>query len=723
MPELPDISSHPILQQQLIAARDRLDQEVTRLTRMHAFNSYALGIESDADFVIAVSEAIVDIFELEFAVCWLVDQQGEIEAPIGVLGLKVALPILRTSGQRLLSCSAAWPASQTTDAVTSALRECLPSLPIQQAICAPCRTSYGTVRAMLLAGNTVTGSPFFTAITAGPSKSFDLFVQQMAALVENRDSQRIIMQQMAALRQANQKLSLAVEVTQVVFWELDFPSLRLDYDVELLPRLGMDVQDPPRTLQAWIERIHADDRLRFIGSVERSVKAVDPLFDCEYRLWNAMDRWTWIHTWGHISERNSDGTALWAVGTSMNITRRKQQAAELEAYRSRLEALVDERTRQLALAKEAAESASVAKSTFLANMSHEIRTPLNGIAGMVHLIRRAGLPPDQAQRLDRIETSSAHLLDIINAILDLSKIEVGKFELDERSFQLQSLADNVVSIMGDRAQAKGLSLTVDVPDAPLLRGDPTRLQQAVLNYVGNAVKFTESGSIVVRFHCLAEKEANNVMLRCEVQDTGIGIPTDRIARLFTAFEQADNSLTRKYGGTGLGLAITRRLARMMGGDAGIAATSETGSTFWFTARLGKAPDGARRTAESTSEAAEIILARDYMGRRVLLAEDEPINREITMELLAEAGFDDLILMDMQMPGMNGIEATRRLRAMPQTATTPIVALTANAFAEDRQQCFMAGMNDFITKPIDPESFFATLLHWLRSHEFRSGAET
>ncbi len=139
MPELPDISSHPILQQQLIAARDRLDQEVTRLTRMHAFNSYALGIESDADFVIAVSEAIVDIFELEFAVCWLVDQQGEIEAPIGVLGLKVALPILRTSGQRLLSCSAAWPASQTTDAVTSALRECLPSLPIQQAICAPCR--------------------------------------------------------------------------------------------------------------------------------------------------------------------------------------------------------------------------------------------------------------------------------------------------------------------------------------------------------------------------------------------------------------------------------------------------------------------------------------------------------------------------------------------------------------------------------------------------------
>ncbi|MCM8610661.1 histidine kinase dimerization/phospho-acceptor domain-containing protein, partial [Accumulibacter sp.] len=442
MPELPDISSHPILQQQLIAARDRLDQEVTRLTRMHGFNASALGIESDADFVIAVAEAIVDIFELEFAVCWLVDQQGEIEAPIGVLGLKVDPPMLRSSGQRLLSGSATWSASNTSDAVTGALHECLPSLPIQQAICAPCRTSYGRARAMLLAGNTVTGSPFFTAITAGLSKSFDLFVQQMAALLENRDSRRTIMQQMAALRQANQKLSLAVEVTQMVFWELDFPSRRLDYDAELLPRLGMDVQDPPRTLQAWIERIHPDDRPRFIGSVERSVKAVDPLFDCEYRLSNAMGGWSWIHTWGRISERKSDGTALWAVGTSMNITRRKQQATELEAYRSRLEALVDERTRQLALAKAAAESASVAKSTFLANMSHEIRTPLNGIAGMVHLIRRAGLPPDQAQRLDRIETSSAHLLDIINAILDLSKIEVGKFELDERDFKLQSLADN-----------------------------------------------------------------------------------------------------------------------------------------------------------------------------------------------------------------------------------------------------------------------------------------
>ncbi len=416
-----------------------------------------------------------------------------------------------------------------------------------------------------------------------------------------------------------------------------------------------------------------------------------------------------------------------------DITERKLAETRLEEYRERLEDMVAERTTELSVAKEAAEEASVAKSAFLANMSHEIRTPLNAITGMAHLLKRDGVNPRQAARLDKIDAAGQHLLQIINAILDLSKIEAGKLVLEDAEVDVGAIAANVASMLQDRAQAKKLKLLIDAQPQPFpLRGDPTRLQQALLNYATNAIKFTSAGSVTLRVRLDFGAE-DRVVVRFEVQDTGIGIAPETSAKLFAAFEQGDNSFTRRYGGTGLGLAITRKLAQLMDGDAGVESTPGVGSLFWFTARLQRSVggDAAPPSAASPATVAEAAIARDYAGRRILLVEDDFISREVMQELLQHVGLAvdlaedggqavtmagqreyDLILMDMQMPVLDGLDATRALRRLPGGGRTPVVAMTANAFAEDRLHCFDAGMNDFIAKPVDPDRLYEVVREWL-----------
>jgi PAS domain S-box-containing protein len=437
--------------------------------------------------------------------------------------------------------------------------------------------------------------------------------------------------------------------------------------------------------------------------------------------------------WANRVILDASGAASGVLCIGHDVTEKRQIDRELDQHRHHLEELVYSRTAELAAARDAAEAANRAKSVFLANMSHELRTPMNAIMGMTNLVLRRATDPKQIDYLNKAIKASQHLLALISDILDISRIEADRMTIEESDFSLPELVGDVMRMQEEAARQKGLELSqesdTNLPQS--VCGDSLRLRQILLNFVGNAIKFSDHGRIQIRTR-LVEEDRHSILLRLDVCDQGIGLSPEQMTRLFTPFTQIDGSLTRKYGGSGLGLVISRRIARLMGGEVGVESEQGKGSCFWTTVRLKRGTVSKGAAVIPGSGDARDILLRDFGGARILVVEDEPSNREVAEFLLLDAGLVpdlaadgrealdrvrngpySMILMDLQMPVMNGLDAARAIRQLPGMSRIPIVALTANVFDVDRKGSLAAGMNDYLGKPVLPEALYACVLNWLR----------
>ena len=581
------------------------------------------------------------------------------------------------------------------------------------------------------------GSTFHAECWAHPQRQGGVVVGMVVTIVDTTARRAAV----AAHQQLELRLATTLDATGDGIWEWSEEEGAARHNAAYSRILGLPESVTEHTFEDFYSWVAPEDLVR-VKEAGELMNAGEDVHLFQHRMVRSDGSLVWVLERTAVVDRNAEGRPTHMVGSMTDITELVQKDQILRAGQAELEKTLEESRRLNALLlkeKERADrlaatarSANQAKSEFLANMSHELRTPLNGLIGMLGLLMKTPLDSRQQHFAETARSSGESLLEIIKDILDLSKVEAGKLQLEETEFCLGALMAEVGQLMAPSAEEKGLAFTCTLaPGTPVgLRGDPVRLKQVVLNLVNNAVKFTAQGSVKVDVGIL-ENTGEEVLLQIQVTDTGIGIPADKVGSLFQPFSQVDASTTRKYGGTGLGLAISRQIATLLGGDVGVRSMEGQGSVFYFTARLRlqlAQPEPSSVGPESAGSLSPLSPAS------ILLVEDNEVNQEVTLAQLEEWGLSadvanngiealqaltrkayDLVLMDVQMPKLDGIQATLALRK-PESGVlnprVPVVAMTAHAMEEDRQRCLEAGMDGYLSKPIDPQALRAVVARYL-----------
>ncbi|WP_066271960.1 ATP-binding protein [Hydrogenophaga palleronii] len=533
-----------------------------------------------------------------------------------------------------------------------------------------------------------------------------------------------------ALDEARDRLQMAVDAAGLVLWDWQLPATQVFVNARWGEMLGDIAADGFWELAELRKRLHPDDleplRAHLADLREgRSQRAV-----VQHRV-RTSKGWHWVETHGMVAEHDTKGQPLRLMGTVSDIGELKR--IEQDSLRAR----------------EMAEQASRAKSEFLANISHEVRTPLNAVMGLTRMLMESPLNAEQTKWLSLMDASAHALLGLLNDVLDLSRIEAGRLEIENLRFDLHQALELATVTYAEQARDKALDFRFDLQSTlpQWVMGDAGRLRQVMSNLLSNAIKFTPTGGLVeVRASVLAPSGDSPKRLQVAVRDKGVGIAPELHANIFNAFTQADASTARRYGGSGLGLAICARLARLMGGDIALESKPGLGSTFTFTMPLREVETLAHNTQNTSVEWQELTQAGTrYVGLVVLLAEDHPVNELMMRQLLLrlgctvrvarggvhavsqwEQGGIDLVLMDVQMPGMSGLQATQEIReieARRKLPRTPIIAVTANAMKGDREACLQAGMDGYTAKPVSPQALIAEMDRLLQSDEATNDAAT